>query len=96
MRSALISGFTSGSENSGTAQSPVDPHARQAPLALGASGGWALVIQQRTSLHALFPPHHGTPNASWSAQSHRERLGHLSAAQLRSLIGLLAQVREAS
>lgn len=29
------------------------------------------------------------------AQSHRERLGHLSAAQLRSLIGLLAQVREA-
>lgn len=30
------------------------------------------------------------------AQSHRERLGHLSAAQLRSLIGLLAQVREAS
>ena len=28
------------------------------------------------------------------AQSHRERLGHLSAAQLRSLIGLLAQVRE--
>lgn len=29
------------------------------------------------------------------AQSHRERLGHLSATQLRSLIGLLAQVREA-
>ena len=28
------------------------------------------------------------------ARSHRERLGHLSAAQLRSLIGLLAQVRE--
>lgn len=28
------------------------------------------------------------------AQSHRERLGHLSAAQLRALIGLLAQVRE--
>jgi len=27
------------------------------------------------------------------ARSHRERLGHLSAAQLRSLIGLLAQVR---
>ena len=29
------------------------------------------------------------------AQSHRERLGHLSQAQLRSLIGLLATVREA-
>jgi DNA-binding MarR family transcriptional regulator len=28
------------------------------------------------------------------ARSHRERLGHLSVAQLRSLIGLLAQVRE--
>jgi DNA-binding MarR family transcriptional regulator len=28
------------------------------------------------------------------ARSHRERLGHLSATQLRSLIGLLAQVRD--
>ena len=29
------------------------------------------------------------------ARSHRERLGHLSAAQLRTLVGLLAQVRDA-